>query len=238
MMCFGVPTGPYYFNLISEFIHEIVTRENGLKLVNYLDDFIVICDNYDDCLNAQASLIKAIRSLGFHISWHKVTPPSAVVQYLGIIVDSLHMELRLPEDKLVSLRNLLDKYSAAKFITKKDLKSLTGLLAHCSQCVKGGHTFCRRLHDLYKLMVNKDLSRARISNIVREDIKWWHKFSRIFNGVSAINNELYHEDIYTDASKKGFGAQPGSDWLAGTWQDPLPLEMVHDHILKPPSFDI
>ena len=79
------------------------------------------------------------------------------------------MELRLPENKLVSLRNLLDKYSAAIFITKKDLESLTGLLAHCSHCVKGGRTFSRRLYDLYKLMVNKDLSRARISNIVRED---------------------------------------------------------------------
>ena len=120
-MCFGVRTGPYYFNLISNFIHEIVTEESGLRMVNYLDDFIVICDSYSNCLVAQACLIKAIRALGFHISWHKVTPPSTVVQYLDIVMDSVHMELRLPEDKLERLRVLLCQYSVARFISKKDL---------------------------------------------------------------------------------------------------------------------
>ena len=60
----------------------------------------------------------------------------------------------------------------------------------------------------------------------------------MFNGVSTINNELYHDDVYTDASKKGFGAQLGRDWLAGTWHNPLPLELEHDHISKPSTIDI
>ena len=137
----------------------------------------------------------------------------------------------MPLDKLERLRVLLNKYSKAVFINRKELESLTGLLAHCSQCVKGGCTFCRRLYDLYKYMVNSGMKRARITNVVREDIKWWKSFSSIFNGVSTINNELYPESIYTDASKEGFGAQLGKEMHQG-----FPIE--HGHIVKPPTMDI
>ena len=237
-MCFGVRTGPYYFNLISNFIYETASALYDIRMVNYLDDFIVICDSRESCLEAQSLLVKFVRSLGFHISWQKVTPPANTVQYLGIIVDSIRMELRMPNDKLEKLRSLLRKHNAAKFITKRDLESLTGLLAHCSHCVKGGCTFCRRLYDLYKLMVNKDLHRARITNIVREDIRWWDKFCKVFNGTSAINNELHPHDIYTDASKEGFGAHLDTDWLVGTWHSPLELKTDHGHVVSAPTLDI
>ena len=41
-MCFGVRTGPYYFNLISNFIHEVMSDYYSVRLMNYLDDFLVI----------------------------------------------------------------------------------------------------------------------------------------------------------------------------------------------------
>ena len=241
-MCFGVRTGPYYFNLISNFIQEIMSEYYDIRLMNYLDDFLVIGGDLLSCQSAQLTVIEFIRFLGFHISWRKVTPPAKVVQYLGIVIDSELMELRIPREKLERVRALLDKYSKTSFINSKDLESLTGLLAHCSQCVKGGRTFCRRLYDLYKYMVNKGMKRARISDIVREDLKWWRSFAMCFNGVSAINNELYPDDIYTDASKKGFGAYMGHDWLAGTWEidsSTMPNPPTdHGHITSPPTIDI
>ena len=141
--------------------HPLETHHN-IRLMNYLDDFLIIGGDRESCLSAQATVIGLVRLLGFHISWHKVTPPSSKAQYLGIIIDSDLMELRMPIEKLECLRALLDKYSEALFINRKELESLTGLLAHCSQCVRWGRTFCRRLYDLYKLMVNKGLKRARI----------------------------------------------------------------------------
>ena len=241
-MCFGVRTGPYYFNLISNFIQETLSQHENIRIMNYLDDFLVIGENMDSCQSAQSTVIKFIRYLGFHISWHKVTPPSKVVQYLGIIIDSERMELRMPMDKLERLRVLLDKYSSSSFINRKELESLTGLLAHCSQCVKGGRTFCRRLYDLYKYMVHRNLKRACITSIVKEDIKWWRSFAVSFNGISTVNNEVYPEDIYTDAAKKGFGAHLGRDWLVGSWEaGMLPLSEQypdHKHVMNPPTMDI
>ena len=137
-MCFGVRTGPYYFNLISNFIQETLSDQYDIRLMNYLDDFLVMGTDYESCQQAQLCVISFIRFLGFHISWHKVTPPSTTVQYLSIIIDTEKMELSIPIDKLDRLRTLLEKYSNSKFIDRKELESLTGLLSHCSQCVKGG----------------------------------------------------------------------------------------------------
>ena len=241
-MCFGVRTGPYYFNLISNFIQETLSIYFNMRLMNYLDDFLVIGGDYDSCQGAQLTVISFIPYLGFHVSWHKITPPSKTVQYLGIIIDSELMELRMPVDKLERLRTLLDRYSRSSFIDRKELESLTGLLAHCAQCVRGGRTFCRRLYDLYKYMVNKGVKRMKMSDVVKEDINWWRNFAKLFNGVSTINNELYPDSIYTDASKKGFGAHLGQDWIAGTWgvnpDPPKNLPQNHDHLVNPPTMDI
>ena len=107
-MCFGVRTGPYYFNLISNFIHETMSSDHGICMMNYLDNFLVIGKEPMSCQDVQSAVIVFLRYLGFHISWKKIIPPSKTVQYLGIIIDSELMELRIPHDKLERLRLLLD----------------------------------------------------------------------------------------------------------------------------------
>ena len=49
-------------------------------------------------------------------------------RYLGLDIDSIKMEIRLPEDKLEKLINLLKKYVGKSTISKNELESLGGLL--------------------------------------------------------------------------------------------------------------
>ena len=94
-MCFGNRLGPMYFNFLSTFIYDILNAE-GFRVVNYLDDFIAIsCDLYS-CTLAQSELTKLLRFLGFYVAFDKLVSPSTCVTYLGIEIDSLTMELRLP----------------------------------------------------------------------------------------------------------------------------------------------
>ena len=76
-------------------------------------------------------------------------------RYLGLDIDSLNMEIRLPEDKLVKLINLLKNYVGKSTISKKELECLGGMLAHCSHMVDGGRTHSRRFYDLYKVILKK-----------------------------------------------------------------------------------
>ena len=152
-LCFGSRLGPSYFNMLSNFVYEILTVKYGLRIVNYLDDFIAVSSNFSECARAQKCMIDTLRFLGFHVSFDKVVGPSKSVVYLGIVIDSERMELRLPEGKLVKLITMLDKYLLCKRISKKELESLGGLLSHCSHVVKGGKIFCRSVYDLYKSLV-------------------------------------------------------------------------------------
>lgn len=45
--------------------------------------------------------------LGFPLKWEKVEGPCAIINFLGIILDTIRMEIRLPQDKVVELMELL-----------------------------------------------------------------------------------------------------------------------------------
>ena len=76
-------------------------------------------------------------------------------RFLGIDIDSVAMELRLPEDKLCRVKKLVNKFAVLKKSTKDKIDELAGLLAHCSKVVRGGRTFCRRIYDLSASVRNR-----------------------------------------------------------------------------------
>ena len=109
-LCFSSCLGPSYFDKISGFVYNTLADMYNIQAVNYLDDFIVIGDTLEKPTWAQKVVIKVLRYLDFYISWEKVTPPSQMCRYLGLDIDSINMEIRLPKDKLEKLVNLLKKY--------------------------------------------------------------------------------------------------------------------------------
>ena len=132
-----------YFNLISTFIHDMFSEKFGLKNVNYLDDFIAVSNDYQ----SQSLMINFLIFLGFHVSFAKLIQPSKCVTYLGFVIDSVGMELRLPEGKVEKLQNILDIVSAKRRISKK-VVSWGGLLCHCAHVIRGGRVFCKRTFKL------------------------------------------------------------------------------------------
>ena len=237
-LCFGLCLGPSYFDKISGFVYNILADMYNIQAVNYLDDFIVIGATLEEATWAQKVVIKILRYLGFYISWGKVTPPSQVCRYLGLDIDSIKMEIRLPKDKLEKLINLLKKYVGKSTISKKELESLGGLLAHCSHVVDGGRTHSRRFYDLYKVILKNDLKRVKLGKAAREDLDWWLKFCATFNGKRKIEYEEYPIPLISDSSLKGFAVYKGKEWLGGTWEGEIALENSScGHITSPPGMD-
>lgn len=239
-LCFGLKSGPCHFNSISCFIADFIRVHYQIRVVQYLDDFICIGSDFQSCKQAQDIIIAILRYVGFYISWNKVSSPARIVTFLGIIIDSTKMELRLPVEKLEKMYSLLCGVDSATVISKKDLEVLCGVLAHCATIIKGGRVFCRRLYDLFKVMVQKNLSRITIPISARKDIHWWFQFSHVFNGRSAISNPPYAEVMVSDSSMKGFGVYLGADWIAGTWPDipPLTIKTSCHHIGSAPTTEI
>ena len=55
---------------------------------------------------------------------------------------------RLPLDKVLKIRNLLNEFSRRKKVTLRELQSLLGLLYFATGCVVPGRASLRRLYDL------------------------------------------------------------------------------------------
>ena len=217
-LCFGLRLGPMYFNFFSNFIYDKLASMD-VNVVNYLDDFIAVAPTESACASSQRIIVDLLRYLGFHIAFDKLVNPSTCVTFLGIVIDSCRMELRLPPGKIEKLRGMLLDNLSKKRISKKELESLGGMLSHCSTIIRGSKVFCRRVYALYKEIVNKNARFIVIPDNVKADLQWWLKFSSYFNGTAKIVVESYEFPMVSDSSLRGFAAYLGVDWLAGTWQD-------------------
>lgn len=63
----------------------------------------------------------------FPLKWEKLVGPCTVIEFLGMILDTLRMEPRLPEEKAAEC---LTKWSKRKKCKTRELLSLIGKLAH------------------------------------------------------------------------------------------------------------
>lgn len=87
--------------------------------------------------------------LGFPIAdgEDKVAGPATCLKLLGILFDSVRLEMRLPEDKLVDLKCSLSAWSRRTVCTKRDLLSLIGSLAFAAKVVPPGRSnVCATAH--------------------------------------------------------------------------------------------
>lgn len=231
MLCFGLKSAPSIFNSITTFIVEYM-HVMGYNLVGYLDDLFYAAPTREECYDGQQYLLWFLHYMGFTVNFNKLVAPSQDPKFLGIVIDLCKMSYVLPESKLQKTSEAVSAMLEKKWASYKSLERLAGLLAHCAALIKGGRTFCRRLYTVLK--ATKGKRRIHLSPVVKQDLRWWKAFLRIFNGSCPIRtNTTDRLEVYTDASGTGFGAWTSADYLFGFWDSP---EEGCIHLCPPPSF--
>jgi len=179
-----------------------------------------------------ATVLEVFSNLGIPVATgtDKVVGPSTVMTVLGIEVDSIAQETRLPEDKLTSLLDLLSDWSIRQSATKRELLSLIGHLSFAAKVVPPGRTFIRRLLDLSCTVTG--LSHVIvIDDEARLDIAWWLDFAQAWNGKSLFHDTAWTQspdlDLYTDASDSGYGGYCRGEWFLGGW----PIQLASEPIM-------
>ena len=82
-------------------------------LFHYLDDYITVGPPATSvCLNNLAIIKQACHDTGTPIEESKSVGPATTITFLGMELDSVSMEIRLPQDKLRSLRMLLEDWKS------------------------------------------------------------------------------------------------------------------------------
>ncbi len=143
---FGASLAPLIFNRITQSIRRMMQRR-GYEIVVYLDDFLIVESSFVKCLTALNVLLALLNRLGFYIVWGKMEGPSQRITFLGVIIDSLSLQLELPAEKLSELSSLLRSACKKRHIRKRTLQQLLGKLNWAAQVIRGGRTFLWRLID-------------------------------------------------------------------------------------------
>ena len=203
---FGLRTSPFIFNLFAEGLHWLIQAAlHWDHLEHYLDDFIAIFPAaYPYIPRALADYDDLAATLGLLPNVSKDAQGSCV-ECLGIEIDSVAMEARLPARKIAKAERLIDEALSRGTLTLRETQRLAGFLSFCSAVVLLGRTHLQRLWGFSSSFINP-LSHRPLTEPARADLTWWRDLLPRFNGVRFIDETLrprFH--LFTDASRTGLG---------------------------------
>ena len=123
MLPFGLRSAPKIFNAIADAAQWIVQRQTISHLIHYFDDYALVASSENSASDQKRLLtLMTFEDLGIPLESQKLVGPSQIMEFLGIEVDSITMQLRLPQDKLERLISLVSEVVAMKSITRKQLQ--------------------------------------------------------------------------------------------------------------------
>ena len=125
----GLSSSCAIFEAVSTALEWISIHHLGAKSVSHiLDDFLFIAPTKAQCTRDLSNFVSLCEYIGVPLAPEKTVGPDSVLQFAGIILDSVRMEARLPDDKLAKCRQLLTVFLARRSVCLKELQSLIGLL--------------------------------------------------------------------------------------------------------------
>ena len=172
-------------------------------ILHLLDDFVTI--DRPDCLadRTMAIMTMLFKKLHLPLAEHKTAGPGTVIEYLGILLDTINMEARLPSNKLERITQLVTQFSMKKTCTKRELLSLLGHLHYASRIVLPGRSFVSSLIQL-STTVSELHYHVSFNKQCRADLQMWSAFLRSWNGISMFYDDhvIAAPDIhlFSDAS--------------------------------------
>ncbi|XP_041432165.1 uncharacterized protein LOC121397936 [Xenopus laevis] len=218
----GCSLSCFYFEAFASFLQWVVQWETGSKgVIHYLDDFLFVGPAGSSSFGILLSTFTWFaRKFAIPLALEKTIPPTTTLEFLGIQIDTVNREFRLPEEKVAKLRSILNSTLKSKKVKLKHIQSLIGHLNFATRVIPIGRVFNRRLIALTSGLDNPNWH-IRIPQVVKDDLIVWQEFLENFNGITYWQGELFENaalNLYTDAAASaGFGAIFGTHWIADAW---------------------
>jgi hypothetical protein len=147
--------------------------------------------------------------------------------FLGIELDTIAMEVRLPLDNDLKIKNSLSEMRVRRKVTLRELQLLIGLLNFACCVVQPGRTFLRRLIDRTK-GIQQPHFHNRLNKDSRLDIAAWLLFIEHFNGKTMLLKQIWisANKLHSYTMQVGLwdSGRLFSEWFYGSWN-----ELVKDY---------
>ncbi|CAG2237187.1 unnamed protein product [Mytilus edulis] len=224
---FGCRSSPRLFDSLSTSVCWIAQNNYDIKVIfHLLDDFLTV-DKPSDCGERTMALLSLIfNKLNIPLSSKKTVGPVCELEYLGIILDTINMQARLPLDKVERITQFISFVLDKKSCTRRELEQLLGHLNFATRVILPGRAF---VTYLYRLMcsVKESHHYVHLNKECKSDLTMWLQFLSTWNGIN-----MFYEShltsaadmhLFTDASSTiGFGGFYQGKWFCDTWPTDLP----------------
>lgn len=215
---FGLNVAPLIF---TKLLKPAVTflREQGVILVIYLDDILIIGKNHAECERHYLLTSKTLKFLGFILHDKKCQPvPNQKCIYLGFLFDSQRMVLELPENRKAHMKKLIEDFNRKKQCKIRDFAQFIGSIIACCPAIDYSLLYAKEL-ERTKLKILNEANGNYDAMMSLKDIDIQAEFwtSKIMNGHRLIRYEQYDLVIYSDASLSGWGVCCEENRSHGFW---------------------
>ena len=142
---FGLRSAPYLFDQFSCMLEWVIKPKLGIPNVIHIHGLTASQPSVPSCLFTELDIL---------VAPGKTFPPTTSLEFMGVLLDSIKMEARLPLDKLTRTKQALHEWSRKKSATLKELQSLIGTLQFACRVVVPGRAFLQRIISLTKWISN------------------------------------------------------------------------------------
>ena len=224
---FGCRSSLRLFDMLSRSICWVSKSNYNISVIFHLLDDLLTIDRPTECDERSMALLSLIfNKLNIALSAKKTVDPTCVLEYLGIILDTVNMQTRLAEEKGVRITGFIQTILYKRSCTRKELEQLLGYLNFASRVKLPGRAF---VTYLYRLMsyAKEAYHYVHLNKECKADLQMWLEFLTHWNGINLFyENELTNASnisLHTDAlSTIDFDGFFQNEWFYDSWPEELP----------------
>ena len=229
---FGLSTAPLEFTVVAKEVKLMATHK-GIRIHQYLDDWLVRAKSHQVCLQHTQALVQMCRNLGWVVNLEKSELiPKQIFNFVGYQFDLRSGQVRPTPDRWQSLQLKIQSLLLLPTCPVRQFMSLIGLLTATEKQVYLGQLHMRPIqwHLKNNWRVPESLEKViPIPRTLHPHLQWWLEESNVLQGqpLHPIQHAL---QIFTDASKEGWGAHLDEHTARGCWS--IPESNLHINYLE------
>ena len=229
---FGLSTAPMEFTVLAKEV-KLMAIHKGIRIHQYLDDWLVRAGSHQDCLHHTQILVKMCQDLGWLENLEKSElEPKQVFNFVGYQFDLRSGRVRPTPDRWQSLQGKIQTLLSLPACPVRQFMSLIGLLTATEKQVHLGRLHMRPIqwHLKNNWRVPESLEKViPLPRSLHPHLQWWLNESNVLQGqpLHPIRHAL---QMFTDASKEGWGAHLNELTARGSWS--VPESKLHINYLE------